>query len=166
MSAGRYPISASWLRRVLVARLLLPLVPTAMLTPPGVICASGMMPTSQRKRTFGVRHEIARVGEIRVADLILRQPVHRRLAADQHAAVEDIQPNRRHARCALGEQADETCSDDQKRAHQKRVKDCRRVPGAIGKAASSQRTTPVLKQEAACNYHSFSESQKVSGRAV
>jgi len=69
------------------------------------------------ERTFGVRHEIARVGEIRVADLLLRQPVRRWLAADQHAPVEDIQPNRRHARRALGEQADETCGHDEKRAH-------------------------------------------------
>jgi hypothetical protein len=53
------------------------------------------------ERTFGVRHEIARVGEIRVADLLLRQPIRRRLAADQHAAVENIQPNRRHALRAL-----------------------------------------------------------------
>src|SRR5678815_346135 len=69
------------------------------------------------ERTFGVRHEIARVGEIRVADLLLRQPVRRWLAADQHAAIEDIQPNRRHGLSALGEQADETCGHDEKRAH-------------------------------------------------
>jgi hypothetical protein len=33
------------------------------------------------ERAFGVRHEIARVGEIRVADLLLRQSVRRWLAA-------------------------------------------------------------------------------------